>query len=373
NILFRIKKGVNFDPGDPNYDLFKLAIRVASKRLNPTFSFMDSTFNREYGDKVGYMGCRTRVMSNICGPEETDGRGNLSFTTINLPRLAIKAERDLMKFYEELDSLIDLAVEQLYHRYQVQSGLKVRDMPFLMGQGLYLDSDKLSMSDDISSVVKHGSLSVGFIGLAETLTALVGQHHGESEEAHALGEEIVAFMRNKMDQAATKYQLNFTLLATPAEGLSGRFVRMDRKEYGVIPGVTDKEYYTNSFHVPVSYSISAYDKMRIEGTYHKYTNAGHISYVEFEAPPIHNLDAVEDVLRHMAASDIGYAGINFPVDFCEECGYLGVIEGDCCPVCKEDNISRVRRITGYLSTLERFNDAKQAELHDRVTHVGDVK
>ena len=370
NILFRVKKGVNFDPGDPNYDLFKLAIRVASKRLNPTFSFMDSSFNREYGDQVGYMGCRTRVMSNICGPEVTDGRGNLSFTTINLPRLAIKAERDLMKFYEGLDSLINLAIDQLYHRYQVQAHLKVKDMPFLMGQGLYLDSDKLSMNDDISSVIKHGSLSVGFIGLAETLTALVGHHHGESEEAQALGEEIVAFMRNKMDKASEKYQLNFSLLATPAEGLSGRFVRMDRKEYGVIPGVTDKEYYTNSFHVPVSFPISAYDKMRIEGAYHKYTNAGHISYVEFEAPPINNLDAVEDVIRHMAASDIGYAGINFPVDFCEECGYLGVIEGDCCPVCKEDNIRRVRRITGYLSTMERFNDAKQAELRDRVTHVG---
>lgn len=373
NILFRVKKGVNFEPGDPNYDLFKLAIRVASKRLNPTFSFMDSSFNREYGDQVGYMGCRTRVMSNVCGPEVTDGRGNLSFTTINLPRLAIKAERDLMKFYEGLDSLIDLAIEQLYHRYQVQAHLKVKDMPFLMGQGLYLDSEKLSMNDDISSVIKHGSLSVGFIGLAETLTALLGHHHGESEEAQALGEEIVAFMRNKMDQASEKYHLNYSLLATPAEGLSGRFVRMDRKEYGVIPGVTDKEYYTNSFHVPVGYSISAYDKMRLEGAYHKYTNAGHISYVEFEAPPIHNLDAVEDVIRHMAKSDIGYAGINFPVDFCEDCGYLGVIEDDCCPKCKKEHIRRVRRITGYLSTLERFNDAKQAELHDRVTHVGSLE
>lgn len=368
NIIFRIKEGINLNPGDPNYDLFKLAIRVASQRLNPTFSFMDSSFNKPYGDQVGYMGCRTRVMSNLCGPEVTDGRGNLSFTTINMPRLAIKAERDLMKFYQSLSDLIDLTCEQILHRYQVQAKLKVKDMPFLMGQGLYLDSEKLSFNDNIADVIKHGSLSVGFIGLAETLLALTGYHHGENEESQALGEEIVAFMRNKLDKAAEKNNLNFTLLATPAEGLSGRFVKMDRREYGLIPGVTDKDYYTNSFHIPVNYPIGAYDKIRLEGVYHKYTNAGHISYVEFDAPPVNNLAAVEDILRYMKQCDIGYAGVNFPVDFCESCGYLGVIDTDSCPVCHTASIRRVRRITGYLSTMDRFNDAKCIELKERVSH-----
>lgn len=332
NIIFRVKEGVNLNPGDPNYDLFKLAIRVAAQRLNPTFSFMDSSFNKEYGDQVSYMGCRTRVMSNQCGPAVADGRGNLSFTTINLPRLAIKAERDLIKFYQSLSDLIDLTCEQLYQRYQIQASLKVKDMPFLMGQGLYLDSDKLSANDRIEAVIKHGSLSVGFIGLAETLIALTGYHHGENEEAQALGEEIVAFLRNKVDKAAERYHLNYTLLATPAEGLSGRFVKIDRREYGIIAGVTDKEYYTNSFHVPVHYPISGYDKIKTEGVYHKYTNGGHISYVEFGAPPINNLAAVEDMLRYMRECDFGYAGINFPVDFCESCGYLGVIDSEFLPI-----------------------------------------
>jgi anaerobic ribonucleoside-triphosphate reductase len=369
NIIFRVKEGISFNEGDPNYDLFKLAIRVASQRLNPTFSFMDASFNKLYGDQVGYMGCRTRVMSNKCGPEVTDGRGNLSFTTINLPRLAIKAERNLMKFYQSLSDLIDLTCEQLFHRYEVQAKLKVKDMPFLMGQGLYLDSEKLAAKDVIAEVIKHGTLSVGFIGLAETLIALTGYHHGEGEESQILGEEIVAFMRNKVDKATDKYKLNYTLLATPAEGLAGRFVKMDCREYGLIPGVTDKEYYTNSFHLPVNFSVSVYDKIKLEAIYHKYTNAGHISYVEFTAPPVNNLGAVEDILRYMKQCDIGYAGINFPVDFCESCGYLGVIDADICPICSNSEIKRVRRITGYLSTIDRFNDAKHEELEHRVAHL----
>lgn len=369
NIIFRVKAGVNLNKKDPNYDLFKLAIRVASQRLNPTFSFMDASFNKPYGDQVGYMGCRTRVISNKCGPEVTNGRGNLSFTTINLPRLAIKAERNLMKFYQSLSDLIDLTCEQLFHRYEVQAKLKVRDMPFLMGQGLYLDSEKLAAGDTIADVIKHGTLSVGFIGLAETLIALTGYHHGEGEDAQILGEEIVAFMRNKVDKASDKYMLNYTLLATPAEGLAGRFVKMDCREYGLIPGVTDKEYYTNSFHIPVNYSISVHDKIKLEAVYHKYTNAGHISYVEFTAPPVNQLGAVEDIIRYMQQCDIGYAGINFPIDFCESCGYLGVIDTDTCPVCLLSNIKRVRRITGYLSTVDRFNDAKHEELEQRVAHL----
>ncbi|WP_371368863.1 Anaerobic ribonucleoside-triphosphate reductase [Sporomusa rhizae] len=369
NIIFRLQEGVNFNPGDPNYDLFKLAIRVAAQRLNPTFSFMDSSFNKPYGDQVGYMGCRTRVMSNRCGPEVTDGRGNLSFTTINLPRLAIKAERNLMKFYQSLSEFIDLTCEQLYHRFEVQAKLRVRDMPFLMGQGLYIDSDMLKANDYIEDVIKNGTLSVGFIGLAEALTALTGYHHGENEEAQIMGEEIVAFMRDKMDRAAEHYDLNYTLLATPAEGLSGRFVRMDRREYGIIPGVTDKEYYTNSFHIPVNYPISVFDKIRIEGVYHKYANAGHISYVEFGAPPVNNLGALEEIIRYMRKCDFGYAGFNYPVDFCEGCGHLGVIDTEECPSCGTSNVRRVRRITGYLSTVDRFNDAKLNELNQRVRHI----
>lgn len=368
NIIFRVKEGINLNEGDPNYDLFKLAIRVASRRLNPTFSFMDSTFNRRYGCDISYMGCRTRVISNINGPEATEGRGNLSFTTINLPRVAIKSGTNIDKFYRGLDQVLETAIAQLIHRYKVQADLKVKDMPFLMGQGLYIDSENLKACDNIEPAIKHGTLSVGFIGLAETLKCLMGKHHGESTDAQELGLKIVEYMRKKMDDATDEHSLNFTLLATPAEGLSGRFVRYDRREYGEIPGVTDKTYYSNSFHVPVGHAINIYDKVTIEGPYHKFCNAGHISYVEFSSPPIHNLEAIEDVIRHMKEADIGYAGINFPVDFCMSCSYIGVINKDECPMCNSAAIKRVRRITGYLSTVDRFNDAKQAELCDRVPH-----
>lgn len=370
NIIFKVKAGVNFYPTDPNYDLFKLAIRVASTRLNPTFSFMDSSFNKPFGDQVAYMGCRTRTMSNVCGPEVTDGRGNLSFTTINLPRIAIKNETSVDGFYKDLSDMIDLVCDQLYHRYKVQAALKVKDMPFLMGQGLYLDSDKLTSEDTLESVVKHGTLSVGFIGLAETLYLLTGHHHGESEKSQRIGLEIIEYMRNKIDLAVKKYGLNYTLLATPAEGLSGRFVKIDRKEYGIINNVTNKEYYTNSFHVPVDCEISAYEKMKIEGAYHKFANAGHISYVEMSAPPVDNPDVLEDIIRHMYNCDIGYAGFNYPVDFCESCSYTGMIDGDECPSCGSTMIRRIRRITGYLSTVDNFNDAKKSELENRVSHIG---
>ncbi|MCL6613076.1 MAG: anaerobic ribonucleoside-triphosphate reductase [Firmicutes bacterium] len=367
NIIFRVKKGINFDPGDPNYDLFRLAMRVSAQRLNPTFSFMDSSFNRPYGTEVGYMGCRTRVIGNRHGPEVTEGRGNLSFTTVNLPRVALRAGGDLEAFYEGLEAVMDLAARQLYHRFRIQSRLRVKDMPFLMGQHLYLDSERLGPEDQILPVIKHGTLSIGFIGLAETLTVLAGAHHGASEDARQLGYEIVGFMRRKVDQLAEEYDLNFTLLATPAEGLSGRFVALDRKIFGVVPGVTDKEYYTNSFHVPVDFEITSYDKVAIEGPFHRLTNAGHISYVEMSAPPIHNLEAYETLLRHMAACDMGYVGINFPIDECRSCGNRGIFPEDC-PSCGSSDIRRVRRITGYLSTVDRFNDAKRAELRDRRPH-----
>ncbi len=368
NIIFRIKEGINYNPEDPNYDLFKLAIEVASTRLNPTFSFMDSSFNSIHGTEVSYMGCRTRVIANRHGDALSEGRGNLSFTTINLPRLAIKAGTNLELFYENLGALLELAAEQLHHRYTVQANLKVKDMPFLMGQGLYMDSEKLKSGDTIEKAIKHGTLSIGFIGLAETLVQLIGKHHGEDVDAQVLGTKIVAFMKQKVDELADHYDLNYTLLATPAEGLSGRFVKLDRKEYGSIPRVTDKEYYSNSFHVPVGYNISIYDKIKIEGVYHKYANAGHISYIELGSPPMHNFESVEKILRAMKEADMGYAGINFPIDFCETCNNTGIID-ESCPLCNENNIKRVRRITGYLSTVERFNDAKKVELKDRVTHL----
>ncbi|MDK2887666.1 ribonucleoside-triphosphate reductase class III catalytic subunit [Desulfofundulus australicus DSM 11792] len=368
NIIFRLKKGVNFEPGDPNYDLFQLAIRVASKRLNPSFAFMDSSFNSPYGDQVAYMGCRSRVMANRRGPEVTPGRGNLSFTTINLPRLGIKAERNIKRFYELLAEVMELAIRQLYHRFRVQARLRVKDMPFVMGQGLYLGSEGLKEEDCIEPAIVNGTLAVGFIGLAEALVALTGQHHGQSEESQALGQEIVAFMRRRIDEACEEYNLNYTLLATPAEGLSGRFVHLDRREFGIIPGVTDREYYTNSFHIPVYYPISSFEKISLEGPYHKYCNAGHISYVEMASPPVHNLEAVEAIIRHMAACDMGYAAINFPVDFCTGCNLTGVINESTCPRCGSAAIRRVRRITGYLSTVDRFNDSKVAELNDRLPH-----
>lgn len=368
NIIFRVKEGINYNPEDPSYDLFKLAMDVASTRLNPTFSFMDSSFNRTYGTEVSYMGCRTRVIANRHGEVLSEGRGNLSFTTVNLPRIAIRVGKDQDMFFKELEATLKLAAQQLYHRYSIQAKLKVRDMPFIMGQGLYMSSNSLKDNDLIETAIKHGTLSIGFIGLAETLTQLLGKHHGESPEAQLMGEKIVAFMRDKIDQFTDDYDLNYTLLATPAEGLSGRFIKLDKKEYGIIKGVTDKNYYTNSFHIPVGYGISIYDKIKLEGVYHKYANAGHISYVEFSSPPVNNPEAMEKILRAMKEADMGYAGINFPIDFCETCENIGVIE-DNCPSCGASDIKRVRRITGYLSTIDRFNDAKKFELKDRVSHL----
>ncbi|HOJ77679.1 MAG TPA: anaerobic ribonucleoside-triphosphate reductase [Bacillota bacterium] len=367
NIIFRLKKGCNFEPDDPNYDLFKLAMRVSAQRLNPTFAFMDSTFNKPFGTEVAYMGCRTRVISNRHGAAVSDGRGNLSFTTVNLPRLAIKAGGDLEAFFSDLEAMMTLAARQLYHRYRIQAKLKVKDMPFLMGQGLYIDSGKLGPDDTIGQVIKHGTLSIGFIGLAEALIALTGKHHGEDPAVQRLGLEVVSFMRKLTDNFAEEYDLNYTLLATPAEGLSGRFVSKDRKLFGEIPGVTDKEFYTNSFHVPVNYEISSFDKVTIEGPYHELTNAGHISYIEMDGSPVNNLEAYEQLLRHMANSNMGYVGINFPIDECTACFHRGIIDDEC-PSCGSQNIRRIRRITGYLSTVDRFNDAKQAELRQRIKH-----
>lgn len=370
NVCFKLKEDVNMEPQDPNYDLFKLSMRVACKRLLPAYSFMDSSFNKPYRDEeVAYMGCRTRVISNCNGPSVTNSRGNLSFTTINLPRIGIRAGKDLSVFWKLLDEVFDLCAEQLLTRYNVQKELKGKDFPFLIKQKLYLDSEDLSPDDKIEKAIRHGTLSVGFIGLAECLVALTGMHHGQCTESQALGISIVSHLRRRCDEYIEKHHLNFTLLATPAEHLSGQFAKADMAKFNKILGVNDKEWYTNSFHVPVEFEISALDKIAIEGAYHKYCNAGHISYIELASAPENNLEAYESLIKAMAEADMGYAAINFPVDVCSGCGHNGVIEQDYCPKCNGTDIHRVRRITGYLSTLDRFNESKLAEVKNRRIHM----
>ena len=338
--IFKVKEGINFNPGEPNYDLFQLAIRVSAKRLFPNFSFLDAPYNKQYYQEgkpeteVAYMGCRTRVMTNVNDPsrEITYGRGNLSLTSINLPRIAIRSHGDIDWFFEDLDRKIDIVIDQLLARFKLQCQKKVRNYPFLMGQGIWMDSDNLDPDDSVAEVLRHGTLTCGFIGLAECLKALTGKHHGECDEAQNLGLDIIRHMRERMDQAALKYGLNFSLIATPAEGLSGRFVRIDKQKFGVIEGVTDREYYTNSFHVPVYYPISAFEKLRREAPYHALTNGGHISYIELDGDPSQNLEAFEQVVRFMKECGIGYGSINHPVDRDPVCGYTGII-GETCPRC----------------------------------------
>ena len=355
--IFRVKKGVNLNEGDPNYDLFKLACKVSAKRLFPNFSFQDAPYNLQYykeghpETEISYMGCRTRVIGNNYDPsrEISYGRGNLSFTSINLPRIAIKM-RSIDLFFKELDRMLQLVSDQLMERFAVQSRRKVKNFPFLMGQGVWIDSDKLGWEDTVGEVIKHGTLSIGFIGLAETLVMLTGKHHGESESSQQLGLKIIGHMREFCDKESKRLGLNFSLLATPAEGLSGRFVRMDKKKYGIIPGVTDRDYYTNSFHVPVYYQISAFKKLALEAPYHALTNAGHISYIELDGDPTQNLDAFEKIVRYMAEVGIGYGSINHPVDRDPVCGFVGVI-GDTCPRCG--------RSDGHYISEEKLNELRK--------------
>ena len=376
--IFKVKSGVNYNPTDPNYDLFKLAILTSGKRLFPNFSFLDAPYNLQYykeGDyktEVAYMGCRTRVIANVDKDNEiVTGRGNLSFTSINLPRIAIE-NKDLNAFYAKLDEIMDLAKDQLLERFEIQCNKKVYNFPFLMGEGVWLGADKLQSDDDIREVLKHGTLTIGFIGLAETLVALTGKHHGESEESQKLGLEIISHMRARVDKYCEEKQLNFSLIATPAEGLSGRFVKIDKKKYGKIAGVTDRDFYTNSFHVPVYYNISIFDKIKKEAPYNALTNGGHITYVEVDGDIAKNPEAFEKIIKCMHDNGIGYGSVNHPIDRDPVCGYNGIID-NCCPKCgrKEENIKfeRIRRITGYLvGTLDRFNAAKAAEERARVKH-----
>jgi len=338
--IFKVKEGVNYNETDINYDLFRLSMRVSAKRLFPNYTFLDSPYNLQYyvpgrpETEIATMGCRTRVMGNVYDPTRqiAYGRGNLSFTSINLPRLAIESNGDEKVFYEKLQAMLELVAQQMLDRFEIQANKHIYNYPFLMGQGVWLDADNLSMDEDLREVLKHGTLSIGFIGLAETLTALYGQHHGQSEELQKKGLEIVGFMREYCDKKSQAMKMNFTLLGTPAEGLSGRFIRLDKKRYGKIAGVTDREYYTNSFHIPVWHPISVYDKIRLEAPYHALCNAGHISYVELDGDVAHNVEAFEAVVRCMHDAGIGYGSINHPVDRDPICGYVGII-GDVCPRC----------------------------------------
>jgi ribonucleoside-triphosphate reductase len=389
--IFKVKEGVNYNPEDPNYDLYKRSMEVSSKRLFPNFTFLDAPFNLKYykaGDytsEVATMGCRTRVIASVFPESDgvTPGRGNCSFTTINLPRIGIKNgvalgqrnEGDWDGFYRDLDKMIDVAAGQLLERFEFQGNRTMKNFPFLMGEGNWFDSDKLKPNDKLREVIKHGTLSVGFIGLAEALVAMTGEHHGQSDEMQELGLEIVGHMRDRIDELAQKHQLNYSLLATPAEGLSGRFTKIDRKEFGEIKGVNDRAFYTNSFHVPVYYNIGAFEKIDREAPYHNLCNAGHITYVELDGDPSNNIEAFEAVIRKMKEAGVGYGSVNHPVDRDPMCGFSGIIAGDVCPSCgrKENDgefgFERLRRITGYLvGSLERWNDAKQEEEKARVKH-----
>ena len=355
--IFKVKEGINYNEGEPNYDLLKLAIRTSAKRLFPNFSFLDAPYNLKYykqGDyntEVAYMGCRTRVMANSVDPtkEVVCGRGNLSFSSVNLPRIAIESNRDIEIFYKKLDNMLELVSRQLLHRFKIQCGKRGRNYPFLMGQGIWIDSDDLGPDDSVAEILKHGTLSIGFIGLAETMKALTGHHHAEDEKSRKLAYEIIKHMRDFCDKKSKQEGLNFTLLGTPAEGLSGRFVKIDRAKYGCIEGVTDRDYYTNSFHVPVYYPISAFEKIAIEAPYHELTNAGHISYVELDGDVSKNLEAFEMVIREMKEKGIGYGSVNHPIDRDPVCGFTGVID-DVCPRCG--------RREGEPVTIERLNELR---------------
>lgn len=380
-VVFKVKEGINYNPEDPNYDLFKLACRVTSKRLFPNFVFIDAPHNIQYykpghpETEVATMGCRTRVIGNVYDTEReiSHSRGNLSFTTINLPMLAIEANGDEDKFYASLLHYLDLCKKQLLERFEIQARRKVRNMPFLMGQHIWLDSEKLGPDDEVREVIKHGSLSIGFVGLAEAMVALYGHHHGEGEEYHRKALNIIRFMREYTDKVAEETKLNFSVLATPAESYAGRALRKTKEKYGVIVGVTDKDYFTNSNHIPVYFPISVYDKIRLEAPFHELTNAGHITYVELDGDVSKNVDVIEKIVRCMKESGIGYGSINHPVDRDPVCGYTGIINDEC-PNCHRheeegEHFERIRRITGYLvGTLDRWNDAKRAEERDRVKH-----
>lgn len=375
NIIFRVKDGINREADDKYHYLYQLACRVASKRMNPTFMNIDADFNKEYYEQ-GYMpatmGCRTYLMKNINGEPGCKGRGNIAPTTINLPRIGIEAEKDLDKFFNILENRLNLAKEALLHRYGVLKKLRVKDLPFVAGQGLMKGSEGLNPEDSIEPILKQGTWGIGFIGLAETLVALLGKHHGESEEAKELGLKIIEIIRSYTDRVSEETQLNWSCYATPAEGLSGKFIKQDKKVYGIIKGVTDKDYYTNSFHIPVGYAISIKNKIDIEAPYHKLCNAGHISYLEVDDRP--SGETIMDILNYAYKNtNISYLGINFHIRYCKNCGTYLLSNESKCPKCSSTDIQGVSRVTGYLSLDERFGPGKYEERSDRRSHTGSRK
>ena len=375
NIIFRVKKGVNREIEDPYYYLYKLACEVASRRMNPTFMNIDADFNKEYYDK-GYMpatmGCRTYLMKNVNGEPGCKGRGNIAPITINLPRIGIEANKDIDKFFEILEERLVLAKGALIHRYGVLKNLRVKDLPFVAGQGLMKGSEGLTSGDSIEPILKQGTWGIGFIGLAETLNALLGYHHGESEEARKLGLRIIGFIRAYTDKLVEETKLNWSCYATPAEGLSGKFIKHDKKIFGVIKGVTDKDYYTNSFHIPVDYNISIKDKIDIEAPYHKLCNAGHISYIEVDDSP--SAENIMDIINYAYKNtNISYIGVNFHIRYCKDCGETILSSESKCHKCNSRDIQGVSRVTGYLSLDERFGPGKFEERNDRRSHTGSYK
>ncbi len=380
--ILKIKKGVNKEPGDPNYDLFKLSCKVTARRFYPNFLNLDASYNKDeawnmedplrYNHEVATMGCRTRVYEDLYGEKTSIGRGNLSFTSVNLPGIAfrnIQNKGNLNDFFDILGSIMDKAAKQLYERYQFQTAAKKKQFPMLMS-GLWEGSEKLNQDDYVGELLKHGTLGVGFIGLAECLILLNGKHHGEDDKAQKLGLKIVTFMNTKIEEYKVKYSLNYSLLATPAEGLSGRFTKIDRAKFGVVEHVTDKDYYTNSNHVPVWYECTAKHKAEVEGAYHKLTKGGHIFYVELDGDATHNPEAIEKLVKLMDKNDLGYMALNHTRNRCMNCGYenaeKNIVE---CPQCNSKDIDTIQRITGYLvGTTNRWNNAKKAELKDRVIH-----
>ncbi len=383
--IWKKKKGVNYLPGDRNYDLYKLACKVTARRFFPNFVNLDATFNQHemwraddperYKYEVATMGCRTRVFENRYGLKTSIGRGNISFSTINIVRIAIECmaikneDERIERFFSKLDEVLELTARQLCDRYDFQKTALAKQFPLLMSR-LWNGAESLGPNDTIESVINQGTLGIGFIGLAECLVALIGQHHGESDKAQELGLRIVSHMRSRVNEFSERYNHNFSVLATPAEGLSGKFTAKDRKSFGEIPGITDKIYYTNSNHVPVYYKCSPRHKAKVEGPYHKLTGGGHIFYVEIDGDATHNPQAISDIVDLMDTYNIGYCSVNHNRNRCMNCGYEDAQENlDTCPKCGSNQIDKLQRITGYLvGTTDRWNSAKLAELSDRVVH-----
>lgn len=372
NLIFKCLNGVNFQETDPNYDLYELAVEVSCARMNPTFNFLDCDYYQIYDPKeVNPMGCRTHVIGNINGDPISEGRGNIFPTTINLPRLALKAKginfnKDIKDFFKKLDKMLEDVKELSMHRYNILANLKAFDIPYVIGEGVYYKSEDLESKDKIESALKQGTIAIGFIGIAEAVKELMGTHHGESETALQLAIEINKHIREACDRYMKETGLNWSCYATPAESTCGKVMK-DRKDFGIIEGVTDRDYYTNSYHIPVYFPISIARKMTIEGLFHTYNNGGRISYIELSAPPIHNTEGVKEVHKHMVKSNVGYAGINFPIDECKTCDYSGIVK-ECCPKCKGTEIKKIRRVSGYLGFSERINANKGAEINDRFAH-----